>query len=205
MKAGNNILTLQAGLDEAGRGPLAGPVSAACVVLPDDFPPGLLADSKKLSEKKRIAAEAVIKEKCCWGFATASHQEIDSLNILQASLLAMKRAFEQMAQKLPEWLESKNLCARNFSLQNINCIVDGLYVPDILCNAQAVVKADSKYPSVMAASIIAKVGRDRIMEEYSKLYPQYLYSKHKGYPTKLHKELCKKYGPSPIQRLTFKY
>ena len=183
-----------AGLDEAGRGPLAGPVTAGCVILPDDFPRELLNDSKKLSEKRREAAELVIKERACWGFARVEAGEIDRINILQASLKAMALAFQDMLNRFPA-LQSGELEA----------IADGLYTPGLSCPVRAEVKADGKYPPVMAASIIAKVGRDRIIKEYDALYPAYGYAKHKGYPTKAHIAACHAYGPSPIQRLSFSY
>ncbi len=185
---------LLAGLDEAGRGPLAGPVTAGCVILPDDFPRELLNDSKKLSEKRREAAELVIKERACWGFARVEAGEIDRINILQASLKAMALAFQDMLNRFPA-LQSGELEA----------IADGLYTPGLSCPVRAEVKADGKYPQVMAASIIAKVGRDRIMRDYDALYPAYGYAKHKGYPTKAHIAACHEHGPSPIQRLTFSY
>lgn len=195
---------LLAGLDEAGRGPLAGPVSAGCVILPKDFPLEMLNDSKKISEKKREVAEALIKQKACWGFGLASHKEIDELNILKASLLAMKRAFFMMKENLPAWLSSQGLDSNLSENKNILAIVDGLYVPpQLCCDAHAVVKADGKFPCVMAASIIAKVGRDRLMVKYDQLYPGYGYAKHKGYPTQAHFEACAKLGPSPIQRMCF--
>ncbi len=190
------------GLDEAGRGPLAGPVSAGCVLLPEDFPVEILNDSKKLSEKKRLYAENIIKEKACWGIGLAEHYEIDKLNILQASLLAMKRAYYEMLKKLPEWCKSKNIAL--IQENDLSAITDGTFCPDISCDVKSEVKADGKYPAVMAASILAKTCRDKIMIEYDSLYPQYGYAKHKGYPTKQHKLVCKEIGPSPIQRLSFK-
>lgn len=190
------------GLDEAGRGPLAGPVTAACVLLPADFPLEILNDSKKLSEKKRNAAEIIIKEKACYGIAEVSHTKIDEINILQASLLAMKLASEKMLLSLPDWCKKNNI---DFNKIELRAIADGNKVPDLAIPCQAVVKADAKYPCVMAASILAKVHRDCIMKEMDKIYPEYLYAKHKGYPTKEHREICKKIGPSPIQRRTFKY
>lgn len=190
------------GLDEAGRGPLAGPVTAACVLLPQDFPLEILNDSKKLSEKKRDAAEIIIKEKACYGIAEVSHTKIDEINILQASLLAMKMACEKMLLSLPDWCKKNNI---DFNKIELRAIADGNKVPDLTIPCQAVVKADAKYPCVMAASILAKVHRDCIMKEMDKIYPEYLYAKHKGYPTKEHREICKKIGPSPIQRRTFKY
>lgn len=190
------------GLDEAGRGPLAGPVTAASVLLPQDFPLEILNDSKKLSEKKRDAAEIIIKEKACYGIAEVSHTKIDEINILQASLLAMKEACGKMLLSLPDWCKKNNI---DFNKIELRAIADGNKVPDLAIPCQAVVKADAKYPCVMAASILAKVHRDCIMKEMDKMYPEYLYAKHKGYPTKEHREICKKIGPSPIQRRTFKY
>ncbi len=194
-------MILQCGLDEAGRGPLAGPVTAGCVILPLDFPVEILNDSKKLSPKKREAAEILIKEKACWGLGVVDHETIDKINILQASLYAMKIAYEMVLIKLPEWCKKNNI-----SDYQIYAITDGNQKPKIKCDSLICEpKADAKYPSVMAASIIAKVERDKIMCEMSKLYPEYGYEKHKGYPTKAHVEICRKIGPSPIQRLSFKY
>ncbi|MGI5059309.1 ribonuclease HII [Treponema pectinovorum] len=200
-------MTFVCGLDEAGRGPLAGPVAAGAVILPEDFPFEILNDSKKLSEKKRLQAELVIKEKACWAVALVENDVIDRINILQASLLAMKNAFEQMCKKLPEWAE-KNGILIPLEIENsllINAIVDGNFCPEISYPCVAEPKADCKYPQVMAASILAKVQRDRIMVEYDKIYSQYGYAKHKGYPTAYHREICRKIGPSPIQRLSFNY
>lgn len=191
-----------AGFDEAGRGPLAGPVSAGCVILPPDFPLELLNDSKKLSEKKRILAESVIKEKACWGVVLVDHKKIDEINILEASMLAMKLAYEQMVKKLPEWCQKNNIDINSIKL---NGITDGTRCPDVPIECRCEPKADGKYACVMAASILAKVERDRVMVEMDKLYPEYGYAKHKGYPTKAHREVCHKIGPSPIQRLSFKY
>ena len=196
------VKMLLVGLDEAGRGPLAGPVTAGCVILPEDFPLGILNDSKKLSEKKREAAEKLIKEKACWGFARVEHDEIDRINILQASLKAMALAYDDMMAKLPAWLEAHG---ENIADVQMEAVADGLYTPGISCPVRAEPKADGKYPQVMAASIIAKVARDRIMKEYDALYPGYGYAGHKGYPTKAHKEACRTLGPSPIQRLSFAY
>ena len=181
------------GFDEAGRGPLAGPVCAAAVILPEDFPIEILNDSKKLSEKKRLAAEAVIKEKAIWGIALVDHKKIDEINILEASMLAMKMAFDDLLSK------------GNFNLSEISGITDGTRCPDVPIECRCEPKADGKYPCVMAASILAKTCRDRLMLEMDKKYPDYGYAKHKGYPTKAHREICHKLGPSPIQRLTFKY
>lgn len=198
---------LTCGFDEAGRGPLAGPVTAGAVILPKDFPLEILNDSKKLSEKKRDAAEKIIIEKACWGLGVVGHGTIDEINILQASMLAMKRAYEMMKEKLPAWLESQQVeFDENARLDNmIRAITDGTSCPDVPCQVRCEPKADGKYPEVMAASIIAKVERDKMMLEYDKLYPEYGYAKHKGYPTKAHREICRKIGPSPIQRKSFKY
>ena len=185
---------LLVGFDEAGRGPLAGPVCAAAVIIPADFPIEILNDSKKLSEKKRAAAEIVIKEKAYWGIALVDHKKIDEINILEASMLAMKLAFENMLKKAPE-----------LKLNEIFGITDGIRCPDVPIECRCEPKADGKYPCVMAASILAKTCRDRLMLEMDKKYPEYGYAKHKGYPTKAHREICHKLGPSPIQRLTFKY
>ena len=188
-----------AGFDEAGRGPLAGPVCAACVILPPDFPVEILNDSKKLTEKRREAAEVIIKEKACWGIALIDHKKIDEINILEASMLAMKNAFEQMLEKLPAW------AGEAVDLELLSGITDGTRCPDVPIECRCEPKADGKYPEVMAASILAKTCRDRLMLEMDKKYPEYGYARHKGYPTKAHREVCRKIGPSPIQRLTFKY
>lgn len=195
-------MLLSVGFDEAGRGPLAGPVSAAAVILPQDFPLEILNDSKKLTEKKRLAAELVIKEKACWGIALVDHKKIDEINILEASMLAMKIAFEEMLKKLPAWCQSAEL---DYSSVVLNGITDGTRCPEVSIECRCEPKADGKYPCVMAASILAKTCRDRLMLEMDKKYPEYGYAKHKGYPTKAHREVCHRLGPSPIQRLTFKY
>lgn len=194
----SKILTV--GFDEAGRGPLAGPVSAAAVILPSDFPYEILNDSKKISEKKRLAAEAVIKEKACWGIGLVEHDEIDRINILEASMLAMKIAFDNLKKKLSKWC-----CMNNIACSGLSGICDGTRSPDVPFECRSEPKADGKYPEVMAASILAKTCRDRIMYEMDKKYPEYGYAKHKGYPTRYHVEVCRRIGPSPIQRLSFKY
>lgn len=198
------MIELTVGFDEAGRGPLAGPVAAGCVILPENFPVEILNDSKKLSEKKRVAAEVIIKEKALWGIGLVDHKKIDEINILQASLLAMKLAYEDMLSKLPQWLLANGYEEK--SLENIvlKGITDGTKCPDVSFECRAEPKADGKYPEVMAASILAKNCRDRIMIEMDRLYPEYGYARHKGYPTKAHKDICRKIGPSPIQRLSFK-
>lgn len=198
------MIEFTVGFDEAGRGPLAGPVTAGCCILPSDFPVEILNDSKKMTEKKRDAAEIIIKEKALWGIGIIDHKKIDEINILQASLLAMKTAFEDMITKLPEWA-----LAHGYSEEIKNAVLkgitDGTKCPDVPIECRAEPKADGKYPEVMAASILAKTCRDKIMYEQDALYPAYGYAKHKGYPTKAHREICREIGPSPIQRLSFKY
>jgi ribonuclease HII len=181
------------GLDEAGRGPLAGPVCAAAVILPEEFPLTLLNDSKKLSPLAREKAKAVIcRESLAWGIGWASAAEIDEINILKASLLAMRRAFEEMIKAAAE-------------LPNIHAVADGLFVPDLPVPCETLVKADSSIPEVMAASILAKTARDRLMEYYGLFYPEYGFTQHKGYPTKAHREAITLHGPSPIQRMSFNF
>lgn len=195
-------IKLLCGLDEAGRGPLAGPVVAASVILPADFPVEILRDSKKLSLKKRLAARQVILERSCWGIGIVDHTTIDEINILQASLLAMEQGFFQMQEKLDDFLCREFGNDLEFQLE---AMADGTFVPKIpvVCGAQP--KADDTFPEVMAASILAKTQRDMIMDEYAQRYPEYGYEKHKGYPTKAHREVCRQLGPSPIQRMSFKY
>lgn len=174
------------GTDEAGRGPLAGPVCAAAVILPDGLYIEGLNDSKKLTEKKREKLFDVICENAVsYGIAYASVEEIDSLNILNAAQLAMRRAVAMLDPK-PDLV-----------------IVDGNIARDFEIKAVPLVKGDSISMSVAAASILAKVSRDRVCLELDKEYPQYMLAKHKGYGTKLHMDLIKKYGPSPIHRKTF--
>lgn len=201
---GGSLVTIKllCGLDEAGRGPLAGPVVAAAVILPADFPVEILRDSKKLSLKKRLAARQVILERSCWGIGIVDHTTIDEINILQASLLAMEQGFFQMREKLDEFLCREFGGDLEFQLE---AMADGTFVPKIPVECRAQPKADDTFPEVMAASILAKTQRDMIMDEYAQLYPEYGYEKHKGYPTKAHREVCRQLGPSPIQRMSFKY
>ena len=177
-----------AGSDEAGRGPLAGPVVAACVVLGNDFPVDILNDSKKLNVKQRLNIEPIIKEKSiAFSVIAIPNEIIDKINILQASLLAMKMSYEQIKDKTKIDM----------------LLVDGNKLPDVDVAVEAIVKGDSKIHAIMAASILAKNERDRIMKEYDKIYPGYGFAKHKGYPTKEHYEAIKRLGPSPIHRLSF--
>ncbi len=173
---------------------MAGPVCAAAVILPDDFDIALLDDSKKLSEKRReIAMREIYLKALYWCVAWASAPEIDEINILNASLLAMKRAWEGVAERLPE------------ECLPVEVIVDGLYCPEIAVrDMHAYPRADGNYPAVMAASILAKTARDRMMRRYDWLYPEYGYARHKGYPTPEHINALKINGPSPIQRMTFR-
>lgn len=176
------------GIDEAGRGPLAGPVFAAAVVLPEGSVIDGLDDSKKLSEKKRERLFDVIKE-CAldWSVASASHDEIDELNILNASMLAMKRAAQGLTRVRPDF-----------------ALIDGNRVPDgLFCNAEAIIGGDAKSASIAAASVLAKVSRDRFMITLDEKYPEYEFARHKGYPTALHRELLLKYGPCEEHRRTF--
>ena len=177
---------LIAGTDEAGRGPIAGPVVAASVMLrTGTFIKGL-NDSKKLSAKKREAIYEEILSKCiCYGISVISNEEIDRINILQSAYLAMKKSLDEM-EILPEYV-----------------LVDGLFNNRIEIPQMAIVKGDSKSASVAAASVIAKVYRDRIMDEYDKEYPQYGFASHKGYPTKKHIEAVREYGVLKIHRKTF--
>ncbi len=149
-------------------------------------------------------ADEQIREKACFGIGIVDHKKIDEINILQASLLAMKIAFEEMFSKIDDWAKSNGiLLLDDFSLKNVNAIVDGTFCPKIPCACRAEPKADAKYPPVMAASILAKVKRDALMREADLLYPGYGYASHKGYPTKAHFEAIERLGFSPIQRLSF--
>ena len=199
----NTAGKLLCGIDEAGRGPLAGPVCAAAVILPDDFPRGILNDSKKLNPAAREKARAAIcSGALAWGIGWASAAEIDEINILRASLLAMSRAFRAMTGSLS--LDKSCGRPKDETSVNIRSVVDGNFIPDIPVPCEPLVKADSIVPAVMAASILAKTARDRLMEIYGILYPEYGYEKHKGYPTKAHREAVLRWGPSPIQRMSFR-
>jgi len=179
-------ISLICGVDEAGRGPLAGPVCAAAVILPRNLEIEGLNDSKKLSEKKREALFDLICEKAlAYGIAFADVEEIEELNILGASMLAMNRAIAKLSIK-PEL-----------------ALIDGNRTKGIEMPARAVVKGDSKCADIAAASILAKVTRDRYMLEMAEKYTQYHFDKHKGYGTKLHYEALREHGPSPIHRPSF--
>lgn len=178
---------LVAGVDEAGRGPLAGPVVAAAVILDPAKPIAGLADSKKLSEAKRDQLFTLIKQSSLsWAIASASVEEIDELNILQATLLAMQRA----VQGLP--------------IRPDRVLVDGNQLPVLSIPAQAIVKGDSKVQAISAASILAKVERDRLMYDYHKDYPDFSFHQHKGYGTPQHLAEIRQHGILEIHRKTFK-
>mgnify|MGYP004538342445 FL=1 len=174
------------GIDEAGRGPLAGPVCAAAVILPEGCIIEGVNDSKKLTEKKRERLFDVIKETAlAYSIATADEKEIDEINILQATYLAMNRAF------------------RGLSIKPDMALVDGNRDPNLGIPTRTIVKGDANSMSIAAASILAKVTRDRFMLEMDKKYPEYQFAKHKGYGTKLHYEMLDKYGASEIHRMSF--
>jgi ribonuclease HII len=179
-------MKLVCGVDEAGRGPLAGAVFAAAVILDPENPIEGLADSKKLSEKKREMLSLLIRERAlAWCIALASVEEIDALNILRASLLAMKRAVEGL-QLAPQ-----------------EVLVDGLYCPDIAYSVRAIVKGDSKVAEISAASILAKTARDADMLKLHSEYPQYGFDRHKGYPVPMHLAALAAHGVSPVHRHSY--
>lgn len=181
-KGYNNIC----GVDEAGRGPLAGPVCAAAVILPKGEIIEGVNDSKKLTEKKREALYGVIKEKAvAYSIAFASVEEIEEMNILNATMLAMKRAVDGL------------------DIPADYAMIDGNKIPNLNIPAEYVIKGDANSMSIAAASILAKVTRDRLCADYEKEYPQYGFAKHKGYGTKLHREMILKYGPCKIHRMSF--
>ena len=178
--------SLVAGVDEVGRGPLAGAVVAAAVILDPDHPIEGLTDSKKLTEKKReFLFDQIQEHALAWALGRAEAEEIDDINILQASLLAMKRAVEALP-----------IAAKH-------ALIDGNRCPDLPCTSQAIVKGDLTEPCISAASIIAKVTRDREMVLLDEQYPGYGLAKHKGYPTKVHMEALNQLGPTEIHRKSF--
>jgi ribonuclease HII len=175
-----------AGVDEVGRGPLAGPVVAAAVILDSARPIEGLADSKKLTEKRREALDPIIREQAfCWALGRAEPEEIDRINILQASLLAMQRAVAAL------------------STQPGLALVDGNKAPRLPCQVRTIVGGDASEPAISAASIIAKVARDREMVELDARYPGYGLAKHKGYPTRQHMEALQQLGVTEIHRRSF--
>lgn len=174
------------GVDEAGAGPLAGRVYAAAVILPRGWDAPYLNDSKKVTEKRRaVLYDRILQETVCYAIAWADEKEIDEINILNARMLAMERAISALEQK-PDL-----------------ALIDGNRSTGITWPNETVVGGDGKSASIAAASILAKVARDRYMLEQAELYPQYAFEKHKGYPTKLHYERLREFGPCPIHRKTF--
>ena len=174
------------GVDEAGRGPLVGPVCAAAVVLPENTIIEGVNDSKKLSEKKREALFEVIKaEAVSYSIAYASVEEIESMNILNATMLAMKRAVEGLDVKADY------------------AMIDGNRLPDLCIDSEFIIKGDAKSMSIACASILAKVSRDRLLYKYAEEYPMYGFDKHKGYGTKAHTAAIKEFGPCPYHRMSF--
>ena len=179
-----------AGVDEAGRGPLAGPVVAACAVIPLDYPFYYLNDSKKMSEKRREALfEVLQKEAIAFGIGIVSPERIDEINILQATYEAMREALKDMEKR--------------FSLSPKILLNDAVTIPDIPIPQKAIVHGDAKSLSIAAASVLAKVTRDHIMLEYDEQYPKYGFKQHKGYGTKVHREAILTHGPCPIHRRSF--
>ena len=174
------------GVDEAGRGPLAGPVCAAAVILPENTIIEGVNDSKKLSEKKREALFDVIKEQALsYSIAFASVEEIEEMNILNATMLAMKRAVEGLDVKADY------------------AMIDGNRLPNLDIDSEFIIKGDAKSMSIACASILAKVSRDRLLYKYAEEFPEYSFDKHKGYGTKLHVEALRTYGPCPVHRMSF--
>lgn len=187
MSVSNNVSNSIAGIDEAGRGPLAGPVVASSVILGDEHSIEGLADSKKITAKRRDSLFDEIKTNAqAWGLGFASAEEIDEINIHQATLLAMKRAYLAMQQEAE------------------HVYIDGLHCPKIEAPCTAIVKGDQKVAEISAASILAKVTRDRIMEEHHKTLPQYGFNQHKGYPTAKHIAALQEHGPCELHRRSYK-
>ncbi|MBQ2842535.1 MAG: ribonuclease HII [Clostridia bacterium] len=186
INAKNKGFSAVCGVDEAGRGPLAGPVFAAAVILPENCVIEGLNDSKKISEKKRESLFDVIKEKAVsYSIASVDEKIIDEINILQATYLAMKKAVEGL------------------DVPADYALIDGNRMPPLEIDGETVVKGDAKSPSIAAASILAKVSRDRFMLELDEKYPQYKFSQHKGYGTKLHYEMLTENGVSDCHRMSF--
>jgi len=188
----NKGYDLVVGVDEAGRGPLAGPVVAAAVLLNSFDFINRIDDSKKLTPRKRKKAFFEIKNKSLYAIASVSHKQIDRINILQATILAMQKAISKLSAKL----ETKKL-------KRVFVLIDGnmRFKSDFPC--QSIVGGDGKSLSIACASILAKVKRDQIMDAYHKIYPQYGFIKHKGYPTQIHRDILKKIGPAAIHRKSF--
>lgn len=181
-----------AGLDEAGRGPLAGPVVAACVILPRDCPHHLFQDSKLLAARRREELFALLHASAAIiGVGSADPREIEQVNILQASLLAMRRALDDCS-------------GHHGKTPPDHLLVDGKFPVPVAIAQTTLIKGERRSASIAAASIIAKVTRDRLMAEYHQLYPQYQFDRHQGYPTQAHRQAIARWGPSPMHRRTFR-
>ncbi len=180
-----------AGIDEAGRGPLAGPVYAACVILPKNFPPEFARDSKKMSPASRAKAERIIKDRAlAWGIGSATAREIDRVNILQATFRAMQRALEHLFFQFP-------------GIQIQRVLIDGNRLPPLTHPCSCVIGGDGMVLEIGAASILAKQARDRYMERWAMIEPVFEFERHKGYGTSRHRELLRRYGPGKQHRLSF--
>lgn len=183
----NDVQARIAGVDEVGRGPLAGPVITAAVILDPTRPITGLTDSKKLTQKRRKQLVPIIQQQAlCWAMGRAEVAEIDQLNILQASLLAMQRAVAAL------------------SIEPTEVLVDGTHLPVFNCPAQAIIKGDLSEPAIAAASILAKVARDAEMLDWHQQFPEYGFDRHKGYPTLQHRQALIELGPTDIHRRSFK-
>ncbi len=195
------------GIDEVGRGPLVGPVVSACVHIPEknlDNPIwAQITDSKKISAVKREKLFEPIKELCFYGIAEANHQEIDELNIHHATLLAMKRAYEDMCNSPPFRCAPSPRLRGDKGGSDLVALIDGKFAPDLPCKTQTVIKGDSLSLSIGAASIIAKVTRDRMMKKLHEDYPYYGWDTNAGYGTKTHMEGLQSHGLTPFHRLSF--
>ncbi|HTH13471.1 MAG TPA: ribonuclease HII [Spirochaetia bacterium] len=180
------------GLDEAGRGPLAGPVTAGACVLPDEFPREILGDSKALTARQRERAFVMLQERAYWGLGWCDAGEIDRINILQASLLAMARALEDLQIRFPDLVMDR-------------AVADGLQSPQVPLPCTALVRGDALLACISGASILAKVARDRFMEQAGKEDPRYGFEVHKGYPTEAHRRALEAFGPGPLHRVSFSW
>ena len=183
------------GIDEAGRGPLAGPVTAAAVIFGPDGPGCAVTDSKRLSSRARASREISIRQTCFWGIGWAWPREIDALNIHHATLLAMRRAFTALDREQKRWA--------NGSVPRVTVLVDGAFVPSLPVSCRAVVGGDRLVPQISAASILAKEARDRWMRCYHREEPQFGFDRHMGYPTEFHRRMIARFGVSRIHRHSF--
>lgn len=192
---------IEAGCDEAGRGCLAGPVFAAAVILPPDYQNEMLNDSKQLTEKKRYQLREVIeREALAWAVGIVDNHEIDHINILNASILAMHRALDQLKLRPQNIIVDGNRFKPYYPLQTLNCQLPTVNSP---IPSTTIVKGDGKYLSIAAASILAKTYRDDFMLRIHEEYPQYHWDKNKGYPAKIHREAIRQFGTTPYHRMSF--